>query len=76
LSTCYVFISRRAVTAPNNEYFSASVFTSLPAGDSLMIGQSELLYDWRITANQFILEPSPLKLTTKDHFSATETLWS
>jgi hypothetical protein len=25
---------------------------------------SELLYDWRFTANQFALAPSPLRLTT------------
>jgi hypothetical protein len=27
--------------------------------------QSELLYDWRFTANQFVLATSPLRLTTK-----------
>jgi hypothetical protein len=26
---------------------------------------SELLYDWRFTANQFVLVPSPLRLTTR-----------
>jgi hypothetical protein len=26
--------------------------------------ESELLYNWQFTANQFVLEPSPLRLTT------------
>jgi hypothetical protein len=28
--------------------------------------ESELLYDWRITANQFVLATSPLRLTTSN----------
>jgi hypothetical protein len=27
--------------------------------------ESELLYDWRFTANQFVLAPSPVKLTAR-----------
>jgi hypothetical protein len=34
---------------------------------------SKLLYDWQFTANQFVLVPSLLRLTTRDFFS-TETL--
>jgi hypothetical protein len=30
--------------------------------------ESELLYDWRFTTNQFILAPSPLRLTAKNFF--------
>jgi hypothetical protein len=30
---------------------------------------SKLLYDWRFTANQFVLASSPLRLTTRDVFS-------
>jgi hypothetical protein len=30
--------------------------------------ESELLYDWWFTANQFVLAPSPLRLTTRDFF--------
>jgi hypothetical protein len=30
--------------------------------------ESELLYDWRFTANQFVLAPSPLRLTAGDIF--------
>jgi hypothetical protein len=37
--------------------------------------KSGLLYDWRFTANQFILAPSPFRLTTRDFFS-TESLRS
>jgi hypothetical protein len=38
--------------------------------------ESELLYDWRFSVNQFVLAPSPLRLTTRDFFFATEPLWS
>jgi hypothetical protein len=31
--------------------------------------ESELLYDWRFTANQLVLAPSPLRFTTRDYFS-------
>jgi hypothetical protein len=30
--------------------------------------ESQLLYDWRFTANQFFLAPSPLKITTRNFF--------
>jgi hypothetical protein len=30
--------------------------------------ESELLYDWRFTANHFVLAPSPMRLTTNDFF--------
>jgi hypothetical protein len=30
--------------------------------------ESELLYDWRFTTNQFVLVPSPFRLTTRDFF--------
>jgi hypothetical protein len=30
--------------------------------------ESELLYDWRFTANQFILAPSPLRATISIFF--------
>jgi hypothetical protein len=30
--------------------------------------ESELLYDWRFTANQFFLAPSPLRLTDRIFF--------
>jgi hypothetical protein len=32
------------------------------------VSKSELLYDWRFTANQFVLAPSPLRFTTRDLF--------
>jgi hypothetical protein len=37
--------------------------------------ESELHYDWRFTANQFVLAPSPLRFTTTVFF-ATEPLQS
>jgi hypothetical protein len=30
--------------------------------------ESELLYDWLFTSNQFVLKPSPLSSTTSDYF--------
>jgi hypothetical protein len=30
--------------------------------------ESELLYDWLFTANQFVLAPSPLSVTTRNFF--------
>jgi hypothetical protein len=35
-----------------------------PASD--LNSKSKLLYDWRFTANQFVLESSPLRLTTSN----------
>jgi hypothetical protein len=34
----------------------------------LILPESELLYDWRFTANQFVLAPSPLRLTARCFF--------
>jgi hypothetical protein len=31
--------------------------------------ESDPFYDWQFTANQFILAPSPLRLTTRIYFS-------
>jgi hypothetical protein len=33
------------------------------------LSESELFYDWRFTANQFVLAPSPFKLTARFFFS-------
>jgi hypothetical protein len=35
--------------------------------------ESELLYDWRFTSNQFVLAPSPLRLTTSNFFPQLNT---
>jgi hypothetical protein len=35
--------------------------------------ESELLYDWRFTAKQFVLAPSPLRLTARIIFSQMNT---
>jgi hypothetical protein len=40
----------------------------------LRVSQSELLYDWRFTANQFVLAPSPLRLTARIVSSSIEHL--
>jgi hypothetical protein len=36
-----------------------------PELDSILIPQSESHYNWRFTANQFVLAPSPLRLTVR-----------
>jgi hypothetical protein len=38
--------------------------------------ESELLYDWQFTVNQFVLAPSPFRLTTSIFFNSTEHLRS
>jgi hypothetical protein len=57
--------------ASNSRDSSASALTPLPSGyrlatelSSELESESELLYDWRFTANQFILALSPLRPTT------------
>jgi hypothetical protein len=69
---------RFLVTASNNGDSSAASLTLLPAGHHLTTEQnsksksnSELLHDWRFTANQFVFAPSPLRLTTRDCFNRT-----
>jgi hypothetical protein len=59
--------------ASNNGYSSASVLKSSLNGGSLPTAyssksKSKLLYDWRFTANQFVLASSPLRLTIRDFF--------
>jgi hypothetical protein len=43
--------------------------TALQSLDSESESESELLYDWLFTANQFVLVPSPLRLTARIFFS-------
>jgi hypothetical protein len=44
----------------------ASDFSQLQFLIDSTTAESELLYDWRFTASQFILAPSPLRVTTRD----------
>jgi hypothetical protein len=39
----------------------------------LQVSQSQLLYDWRFTANQFVLVTSPLRLTTSNYIFQLNT---
>jgi hypothetical protein len=39
--------------------------TTTELSNSLTAIESELLYDWRFTANQLVLAPSPLRLTIR-----------
>jgi hypothetical protein len=62
LPACSVFSKRFLVTASNHGYSSASVLKSSLNGGSLPTAYSsewELLYDWRLTANQFVLAIKP-----------------
>jgi hypothetical protein len=67
-----VFFSRRfLVKNLNSEYSAASVLTSLLSGEhqvTYLWSQSQSLYDWRFTTNQFVLATSPLRLTTSNFF--------
>jgi hypothetical protein len=74
---CCVFAGRSLVTASNTEISSASCAQVLSSqspvqntSDSLSKSKSEsdLLYDGRFTAIQFVLASSPLRLTTRDFF--------
>jgi hypothetical protein len=63
------FICRFLVTDPNS--FCAPIKTSLHRLPYSCLSQvanseSELLYDWRFTADQFVLATSPLRLTTSN----------
>jgi hypothetical protein len=42
--------------------------TCLHGGQLLTERESDLLYDWRFTANQFVLAPSPLRITKRAFF--------
>jgi hypothetical protein len=37
--------------------------------------KSKLIYDWRFTANQFVLASIPLRLTTREYFFSQLTLY-
>jgi hypothetical protein len=45
-----------------------SLFSVRWASGGVVYIESELLYDWRFTANQFVLAPSPLRLKTSIFF--------
>jgi hypothetical protein len=52
----YAFTSRYLVTTLKNRYFTASVFTSLPAGDCLTTHSSVCLLNcfWPLPAQSFV----------------------
>jgi hypothetical protein len=60
-------------TAENN--WSLEVITKSPT-NQLTATESDLLYDWRFTAIQFVLAPSPLRFTNRKLVFATEPLLS
>jgi hypothetical protein len=61
LDSIQFLISRQAVVP--------KLYSSLPATLIRLVAsksESELLYDWRFPANQFVLATSPLRLTTSN----------
>jgi hypothetical protein len=58
-------------------YNTCKIFSSQPDcqlnWNSESESESELLYDWRFTANQFVLERSPLSLTTSNFIFQLKT---
>jgi hypothetical protein len=66
---CSVFTRRSLVTASNSGDSSASALkSSLHRLPYRTDSESELLYDWRFTANQFVLATNHLRLTTNIFF--------
>jgi hypothetical protein len=61
-----------SLTAHQPTHFTPLYSTALHSLTELSKSESELLYDWLFTANQFILETSLLRLTTNFFFSNSE----
>jgi hypothetical protein len=55
----------RLITAHALNSLMTSVWRITPPESE---SESELLYDWRYTANQFVLAPSPLRLMARIFF--------
>jgi hypothetical protein len=55
---------------------AATVIGNLQIDVSKIESEWGLLYDWRFTANQFVLATSPARLTMTDFFFLTEPLRS
>jgi hypothetical protein len=60
------------VTAAHYQVFFLPLFYQLPTLETpsilILESESESLYDWPFTANQFVLATSPLRLTTSNFF--------
>jgi hypothetical protein len=68
-AACCVFLSFFLVAASNSGDSLASALTPFSAGHRLTNEissepKSQLLYDWRFTANQFVMSSNPLRITT------------
>jgi hypothetical protein len=56
-SSCHFLFNHLGMPTLQNSTQFSNAYSPFP--------QSEILYDWRFTANQFVLAPSPLRLTAK-----------
>jgi hypothetical protein len=62
---CLRYETSLFVTSYDSQGYGGGIRPSLHAGIQMSESESELLYDWRFTANQFVLTPSPLRLTAR-----------
>jgi hypothetical protein len=72
--TSYCLVSTSNGGRSPSSWFPNSPRPQLPASQFSSVSESELLYDWRFTANQFVLAPSPLRPTTRYFFNWTLTI--
>jgi hypothetical protein len=63
-----VSLGFRNVTDLSYQFLTSHNCNSQPPQPATQKSESNLLYDWRSTANQFVLAPSPLRTTTRDFF--------
>jgi hypothetical protein len=64
VSLNYTFQISHIKSSLHNQTFNWELLLTILLSKS----KSKSLYDWRFTANQFVLASSPLRLTTRDFF--------
>jgi hypothetical protein len=70
---CLRFETFLFVASCDSQGYGGSVRPRLHTGFDLSLSQSQFLYGWRFIANQFVLAPSPLRLTARIFFSQLNT---
>jgi hypothetical protein len=69
LSTADVPLSLDSRTVPDLSYQLSSQLQLSTDSTNNSESESELLYDWRFTADQVVLASSPLRRTTRDFYA-------